>query len=265
MNLILETIIMKKEEEIRELQSSGTYQHPTPPFPLRNFKRAISKPDTIHVIGEIKFASPSAGPILKPRNPVTIAKIYEQAGVSAISVITEREFFHGSLASLLDIKGQCSLPILRKDFIFHESQLLESLNNGADAVLLIARLVSARKLKDLISLTQDLGMAALVEIHDERDLEKAMQGGAQIIGINNRDLNSFKVDLATTKRLAPKVQPECVLVSESGISSESDIVALSRFRINAVLVGTALMKSPTIGDIAKRLSRVGSEIYKRVN
>ena len=210
---------------------------------LRNFKSSISVPAKISLIAEIKFASPSAGLIREHSDPVLIGRIYEEAGSAAVSLLTDKRFFQGDPAQLSRLKKAISLPILRKDFIIDEVQIREAFFYGADAVLLIARILSQQQLEGFISLCRELGMAALTEVHDNDDIEKALACGAEIIGINNRDLDSFKVDIHTTFELAPLVPKDRILVSESGIGNEEDILALKGAGIQAVLVGSALMRS----------------------
>jgi indole-3-glycerol phosphate synthase len=211
--------------------------------PLRDFKAAISVPAKISLIAEIKFASPSAGLIRAKTDPVFIGRIYEEAGSAAVSLLTDKRFFQGDPAQLPRLKRAISLPILRKDFIIDEIQVREAFFYGADAILLIARILPQQQLEELISMCRELGMAPLTEIHDKDDLEKALVCGAEIIGINNRDLDSFKVDIRTTVELAPLVPDDRILVSESGIDGKDDILFLKGSGIHAVLVGSALMRS----------------------
>jgi indole-3-glycerol phosphate synthase len=211
--------------------------------PIRDFKAAISEPQRINLIAEIKFASPSAGLIRPMADPIFIGRIYEDAGAAAISLLTDKRFFQGDLNHLPRLKKAASLPILRKDFIIDEVQVRESFIYGADAILLIARILPQAQLAELFSACRDLGMACLTEVHDKDDLEKALKCGADIIGINNRDLDTFSVDINTTFALAPLVPDDCILISESGINSKADIMSLRDTRVQAVLVGSALMKS----------------------
>ncbi len=214
--------------------------------PIRNFMGAISSPGKINLIAEIKFASPSAGPIRKKTDPVSVGRVYEKAGATAVSLITDKRFFKGDKEQLPRLKEAISLPVLRKDFIIDEAQVMESFLYGADALLLIARIISEKKLRALLKMCRELGMAPLTEVHDRQDLDKALDCGAEIIGINNRDLDTFEVDHQTTLELAPLVPEKCITVSESGISSAGDIHLLKKCGINAVLVGTSLMKSDNI-------------------
>jgi indole-3-glycerol phosphate synthase len=236
----------RKEVDILKNRNWSTHCGNNVP-PIRDFKGVISVPDKISLIAEIKFASPSAGIICKKTDPVTIGKIYEKAGAAAISLLTDKKFFGGDLNHLSRLKKAISLPVLRKDFIIDEVQVRESFLGGADATLLIARILSHRQLKDLRDICHDLGMAALVEVHDRQDIEKAVACGADIVGINNRDLNTFNVSLETTLKLAPLVPEGHIIVSESGVKNKGDLQLLKQAGIQAVLVGTSLMKSKDIG------------------
>lgn len=252
-NLALILAEKRKEVDILKNRNWSTHGGNNVP-PIRDFKGVISVPDRISLIAEIKFASPSAGIICKKTDPVTIGKIYEKAGAAAISLLTDKKFFGGDLNHLSRLKKAISLPVLRKDFIIDEVQVRESFLGGADATLLIARILSHRQLKDLRDICHDLGMAALVEVHDRQDIEKAVACGADIVGINNRDLNTFNVSLETTLKLAPLVPEGHIIVSESGVKNKGDLQLLKQAGIQAVLVGTSLMKSKDIGKKARELA-----------
>jgi len=251
-------ILTHKQKEIATLKNTGPWadtRHAPPP--LRDFKGALQGHDGISVVAEIKFASPSAGPIREKTDFMSIGRIYEKTGAMAISFVTDKCFFGGDLEQLPALKSAVSLPILRKDFILEPCQVTESFFHGADAVLLIARILSNEQLQELLDITNALGMTALTEVHDAADIEKAMEAGADIIGINNRDLDSFQVDLATTLALAPLVPEDSVVVSESGISSAKDVRLLQNIGVDAVLVGTALMGSANIEAKTKELVEAG--------
>ncbi len=204
----------------------------------------------IHLIAEVKRASPSRG-ILSPNfNPVKLAKTYAQGGASAISVLTEANYFEGSIDYLAAIIEAVRLPLLRKDFIFDPYQIYESRAYGADALLLIVSILSQEQLGELLSLSHRLGLKCLVEVHNEDEVERALLSQAKIIGINNRDLNTFAVDINTTHRLRPLIPQERIVVSESGISRRSDIKKLRGWGVNAVLVGEALV---TTSDIQTKM------------
>ncbi|MBN1871417.1 MAG: indole-3-glycerol phosphate synthase TrpC [Candidatus Omnitrophica bacterium] len=212
------------------------------------FKHSISKPHKIHLIAEVKKASPSAGVIRRDFDPLKIASIYEANGASAISVLTDEKFFKGSLSHLEAIKKNVSVPVLRKEFVIDEYQIYESVCAGADALLLIADLLSPEELKRFLAICESYSMDALVEIHSEEDAEKAMNTGCAIIGINNRNLHSLKVDVKTTPRLLKMISEDKIIVSESGIHDRKDIQYLLSLGINAVLIGEALMASDDIGS-----------------
>ncbi len=236
-------ILAEKRNEVAKLKKRLPFQGDNNLFASRDFKAAISIPQQVNLIAEIKFASPSAGLIREKSDPATIAQIYEKAGASAISLLTDKRFFQGDLNQLPHLKRAISLPILRKDFTIDEVQVREAFFYGADAILLIARILSHQQLAELMSLCRELGMAPLTEVHNKDDLEKALGCGAEIIGINNRDLDSFKVDINTTFELIPLVPDNCIVISESGIKNKGDILSLKKRDIHAVLVGSALMRS----------------------
>ena len=236
-------ILDEKKNEVARLKKSMPFNRDKKRQPLRDFKAAISVAQKISLIAEIKFASPSAGRIREKVDPISIGRIYQDAGAAAISLLTDKRFFQGDLEHLPRLKKATVLPILRKDFIIDEVQLREAQFYGADAVLLIARILSQQQLAEYLALCRELGLAPLTEVHDRDDLEKAVACDAEIIGINNRDLDSFKVDINTTFDLAPLIPQHCVCVSESGITEEKDIFALKTKGIHAVLVGSSLMRS----------------------
>ncbi len=206
------------------------------------FKQALSRPG-FHFITEIKKASPSAGVICQNFDPVSIAKDYEMAGASAISVITEPDFFQGSLEILTSVRKNVHLPLLRKDFIIDPYQLFEAQVAGADGVLLIVAILSEKELKNLQKLAKELGLDTLVEVHDENEIKMAINSGAEIIGINNRNLKTFQVDLKTTFQLLPPISGDHLVVSESGIKTREQIQALERAGVNAALIGESLMRA----------------------
>jgi len=239
----LSEILAEKKNEVARLKRVMPVNKRSKLPPQRDFKAAIATPKRINLIAEIKFASPSAGVIREKTDPASIGQLYEKAGAAAVSLLTDKRFFQGDLAQLPNLKKTISLPILRKDFIIDEVQIREAFYYGSDAILLIARILSQHQLEELISACLEMNMAPLIEIHDRADLEKAVESGAEIIGINNRDLDSFKVDVNTTFRLAPLVPKNCIIVSESGIQDGEDVQSLKTTGIQAVLVGSALMRS----------------------
>jgi len=213
------------------------------------------------LIAEIKKASPSAGVICEDFDPVRIAKAYDAAGADCLSVLTDEKFFQGSIAYLKAVRQTVRLPLLRKDFIIDERQILEAVEAGADAILLIVAILSYRQLKHFHTLAVEAGLAALVEVHDERELELALMVGARIIGVNNRNLKTFEVDLATTERLAALVRAargggDKMIVAESGIHKRPDVKRLAACTAGAILVGESLMKHKNVAvKIAQLLGK----------
>lgn len=208
---------------------------------FRGFRSALEQ-DNLAVIAEVKKASPSAGIIAHSFNPIEIAEDYELNGANAVSVLTDAKFFRGELEHLEDVRSAVSLPLLRKDFILDQIQIVESVANGADAILLIVAVLDQPQLVDLLRATGQSKLEALVEVHTGEELQRALEAGARTIGINNRDLTTFDVDLAVTERLCREVPDEIVLVSESGIKTPADITRLKACGVDAVLVGEALMR-----------------------
>jgi indole-3-glycerol phosphate synthase len=207
------------------------------------FVEALSTPGRINVIAECKRRSPSAGILRAQYRPGRIAKGYERSGAAAISVVTEPTFFGGALDHLSEVRRAVDLPVLRKDFIVDAYQLIEARAAGADAVLLIAAAVDDRALGNLIAEARRLGLAALVEVHDESDLRRAIEGGATVIGVNNRSLRTLEVDLATSERLVGRLPKGAVAVAESGIRSPEDLVRLRECGYHAFLIGGHFMAS----------------------
>lgn len=227
----------------------------------RDFTMALRFPPSpgLALIAEIKKASPSAGVIRADFDPVRIAREYEAAGAACLSVLTDTKFFQGSLAYLAEIRAAVRLPILRKDFILEERQVQESIEAGADAVLLIAAILDDARLESLLRLAEGAGLATLVEVHDEAELERALKVGARLIGVNNRDLRTFKTDLTTTERLAVRLRSaggtrDTLLVAESGIHTRADAERLARAGAQAMLVGESLMREGDIGEKVRELT-----------
>jgi indole-3-glycerol phosphate synthase len=208
----------------------------------------------VALIAEVKKASPSAGLIRQDFDPVHIARAYERGGAACISVLTDERFFQGSLAHLRLVRSAVDLPLLRKDFILDPVQVLEARALGADAYLLIAAALAEGELGKLLAAGRELGMDALVEVHDEGDLGVALEAGADLIGINNRDLRTFQVGLDVTERLAPLVPAGVVVVAESGIRTCADVRRLKACGIRAVLVGEALMRAADIEAATRELA-----------
>jgi len=207
------------------------------------FEQALRGPD-INFICEIKKASPSQGVIVPDFPYLQIAVEYEQAGAAAISVLTEPQYFQGRDQYLAEIQKAVSIPVLRKDFTVDAYQIYEAKILGASAVLLICALLDTATIRDYIAVCDELGLSALVEAHDEREIESALAAGARIIGVNNRNLRDFKVDINNSINLRPLVPENILFVAESGISTAADIELLRQSKVNAVLIGEALMRSP---------------------
>lgn len=221
----------------------------------RDFKKALKKAKTLSLIAELKQASPSSGVIVKNYEPAKIARVYEKSGASCLSVLTDEKFFKGELLHIQMVKKETTLPVLRKDFIIDTYQILESALYGADAVLLIARILEEKTLRDCISICRDFDMTPMVEVHSKNDLDKAMSVNPDIIGINNRDLDTLEVDLKTTEKLIKFIPRGILKISESGISTHKDIGYLKSLDIDAVLIGEALLKSKDIKKKIKELFR----------
>lgn len=211
--------------------------------PPRPFAEALRRVPAPAVIGEVKRASPSAGPIAQV-DPAAQARAYEAGGAAAISVLTEPTRFDGSLADLRAVHLAVSVPVLRKDFLVHPAQMMEARAAGADAVLLIAAALPRQELAAMLAAAADLGLGALVETHSEDELEEALAAGAEVVGVNARDLETLEVDPDRALRLLAEVPPDRVAVLESGISSRADVEAARRAGARAVLVGEALMRAP---------------------
>ena len=212
--------------------------------------------EDIKLIADVKKASPSRGVIRHDFNPVEIARTYAASGAAAISVVTESRYFQGSLDHLAEIRktlGTKGPPLLRKDFIHDPYQVYEARAYGADSILLIAAMLTAERLRRLLGLSHELGMGCLVEVHNETELETALKSHASIIGINNRDLSTFAVDITTTERLRPLIPADRIVVSESGISDHGDIDKMRQWGVDAVLVGESLMSAPDIAAKVKEL------------
>jgi indole-3-glycerol phosphate synthase len=211
------------------------------------FRDAVSRPGQLNVIAECKRRSPSKGVLRADYQPTAIAVAYERAGAAAVSVLTEPHFFDGSLGHLADVRAATRLPLLRKDFVIDPYQLLEARASGADAVLLVAAIVDDGELTGLISAARGLGLEALVEAHDEEELARAIGAGAAVVGVNNRDLRTLRVDVDTSARLIPRVPRGVIAVAESGIRSPQDLVRLTCSGYHACLVGEHLVTCPDPG------------------
>ncbi|MCD6319627.1 MAG: indole-3-glycerol phosphate synthase TrpC [Candidatus Desulfofervidaceae bacterium] len=246
---VLDKIIAYKKQEVEKLKRSKPLDETVLTFelsPHRSFAKAINQKGKLSIIAELKKASPSLGLIRPDFDPIKIAEIYEKNGADAISVLTDKHFFQGDIKFLPAVKSSVSLPILRKDFIIDPYQVYESKLYGADAILLITTALSRQELTKLLTLAYKLGLEALVEIHDEDDLEKALESGAHIIGINNRNLKTLKTDINTCLKLRNFIPDDKILVAESGIKTKDDMMRLKEAGFQAVLIGTALMQAKDI-------------------
>ncbi|MFH1753429.1 MAG: indole-3-glycerol phosphate synthase TrpC [Candidatus Omnitrophota bacterium] len=255
--MILTKIIEAKKKEIeiaKERLSLAKLQDKLLVMPSqRSFKQAITKERDISLIAEIKRSSPSAGLLRRDFDPLKIAQVYRAYGASAISVLTDEKFFGGDLSYIDLVKREVYLPILRKDFIIDKYQIFESKLFGADAILLIADLLSRSELFQFIEIARSLGMDAVVEVHNEEDLGKSLSSECEIIGINNRNLHNFEVDIGVTSNLIKSIPEGKIIISESGIKTYEDIMFLKSLGVNAVLVGEVFMRSEDIGSKVREL------------
>jgi indole-3-glycerol phosphate synthase len=241
--MMLDEILAHKRREIEALRAAP------PPAPARakarrDFAAALRGGPPVRLIAEVKRASPSRGLLRADFDPAALARAYQEAGAAAISVLTDERFFQGHLDHLAVVRRAAALPVLRKDFIVDEIQIPQSVAAGADAILLIAAALLAEKLRALRLRAAEAGLASLVEVHDEVDLDRALESGAEIIGLNNRDLGDFSVSLAVTERLRPRIPAGRLVVSESGVQERSDVLRLQEAGVDAILVGEALVRAP---------------------
>jgi indole-3-glycerol phosphate synthase len=254
---ILDKIVATKRQEIEQAKSRRPVAELQAALrdapPARDFFAALAAPGPIRLIAEVKKASPSKGIIRADFQPVEIAKAYERAGASCLSVLTDEAYFQGSLDYLRAIRQQVGLPVLRKDFILDPYQLLEAREAGADAVLLIAECLDDCHLRALHNEALEWGLTPLVEFYEPDNLPRVLEAGATLIGVNNRDLRSFSVDLHHTVRMREQVPDHCLLVGESGIHSREDVLLLERAGVNAILVGERLMASSDIAEAVHQL------------
>jgi len=224
--------------------------------PVRGFAASLERTATAGgtaIIAEVKKGSPSKGVIRADFDPVAIASVYAENGASCISVLTDEHFFLGNLAFLPEIRKAVELPLLRKDFIFDPYQVYEARVAGADAILLIAAMLDLPRLKEFAALARELTLDVLLEVHDEGELETALETGCKLIGINNRSLHTFVTDISTTERLAPLLPADRLLVAESGINKREEVVRLRRAGAKAFLIGEAMMREPDIGAKLREL------------
>ncbi len=255
--MILDTIIDHKRKELQieqeqvplSILQSKLRKIP----PTKDFRSAIAQPDTINLIAEVKKKSPSKGIIREDFDPIQIAKTYTNNGAAAISVLTDVKFFDGCLDYLSTIRQTVNLPLLRKDFTIDPYHIYQARIAGADAILLIVAVLTPEQLREFMEIAASLSLASLVEVHTEAELEISLDVGAEIIGINNRDLRTFDTDLATTYKLRESIPTGKVVVSESGIYTRADVESLREAGVNAILVGESLMRSTDIGEQVRNL------------
>lgn len=257
MSSILDKIVAQKLTEIATAKSArslasvcGMAANAEPP---RDFLASLTASDYVGLIAEVKKASPSKGVIREDFDPVAIAKIYCDNGAQCISVLTDETFFQGSLDFLSSIRAAVTKPLLRKDFILDEYQVYEARAAGADAILLIAECLDPNQLRDLYETTCGLGMTPLVELYDEENIDAVLSCQPRLVGVNNRDLNTFKVDLGHSIRIKQQLPDEVVMVSESGIFNSDDVSLLHDSGIAAMLVGESLMRADDIGQAVQSL------------
>ncbi|HOQ89307.1 MAG TPA: indole-3-glycerol phosphate synthase TrpC [Candidatus Hydrogenedentes bacterium] len=254
--MILDEIIRWKHQEIaekkRQVPISELEAALSTVSDVRDFASALRKPG-ITLIAEFKRRSPSRGEIMPDGDPASVARMYQQAGAEALSILTDQKYFGGSMEDLTRARDSVSLPCLRKEFIIDPYQVYEARVGGADAILLIVRVLEEKTLRELLAVTRSLGMAALVETHTETEVLQALDAGADIIGINNRDLDTLSIDLETTMRLRPLVPGNVLLVSESGIRTRQDVQRLEDGGVDAILVGESILTSGNPEKMIRKL------------
>jgi indole-3-glycerol phosphate synthase len=253
---ILDRIVRTKQDEVRQAAPrlaefrDMTRQADAP----RGFAAALRRPSEVRLLAEVKRRSPSAGDIRPGADPVEVARAYVEGGAAALSVLTDRDYFGGDLAFLRAVRGAVDVPVIRKDFLIHPVQVWEARAAGADAVLLIARILEQAMLEELHGLARELGMDVLVEAHTELELERALDAGATLVGVNNRDLDTFVTDLDLSLRLAPRVPAAITYVAESGIRTADDVDRLGAAGVDAILVGESLMRQADLRAAAAALA-----------
>lgn len=240
--MILDRIVARKKEQVAALKAAGIAEPEGEIAPPRGFRNALLGCDGVAIIAEAKKASPSKGVICPDFDPVKIAEDYQRGGAQALSVLTDEDFFQGSLSFIPLVRRAVTLPVLRKDFIIDAMQIQQARRFGADAILLIAAILSVGQMADYQAEARALGMDILVEVHDEPEAEMALAAGSTLIGINNRNLKDFTMDLETTFRVMAEIPREIPVVSESGIRDRNDITRLASHGVAAALVGETLMR-----------------------
>lgn len=253
---ILDRIVRTKHDEVKQAAPrlaefrDMTRQADAP----RGFAAALRRPAEVRLLAEVKRRSPSAGDIRPGADPAEVARAYVQGGAAALSVLTDRDYFGGDLAFLRAVRGAVDVPVIRKDFLIHPVQVWEARAAGADAVLLIARILEQSMLEELHGLARELGMDVLVEAHTEAELDRALDAGATLVGVNNRDLDTFVTDLELSLRLASRVPAAITYVAESGIRTAADVDRLGAAGVDAILVGESLMRQADLRAAAAALA-----------
>lgn len=264
MTSILDEIVASKRLEVasvrRRMPLEEIEDQAASAPPVRDFRAALEGSGPIRLIAEVKKASPSASVIRADFDPVGIARAYQAHGAACLSILTDAPYFQGHLSYLARARASVAIPLLRKDFLIDEYQVVEARLAGADAILLIAEILDDAALAGLRQRAEAMGMAALVEFHDEANLPRVLDSGAQLVGINNRDLKTFSTNLEHTLRLRDRIPPGVVLVSESGIRTRADALRLEAAGVSAILVGESLMRQPDIGLAVERLLGLAPEL-----
>jgi indole-3-glycerol phosphate synthase len=253
---ILDRIVAVKRREVESIagQRLELQSRAASAAPARGFAAALRHPSEVRLLAEVKRRSPSAGDIRPGADPVEVAQAYQSGGAAALSVLTDREFFGGDLDALVRVRSAVALPVIRKDFVVDRLQIWEARAAGADAVLLIARILSGTELREYLRLVAELGMDALVEVHTAEEMEDAVAAGATLVGVNNRDLSTFVTDLELSIRLAAGVPSSVTLVAESGIRTAADVDRLGAAGFDAILVGESLMRQEDLAAAAAALA-----------
>ncbi len=242
-NMILDTIVKRKKEEVQNLLAKGWEKPQNEVLGPRGFREAVLAYDGVAIIAEAKKASPSKGVICPDFDPVQIARDYQAGGAHAMSVLTDEDFFQGNLAYIPLVREAVNLPVIRKDFMIHECQIQQAADFGSDAILLIAAILEPVQMSDYFQMAIELGMDVLMEVHDETEAEAALKAEGNLIGINNRNLNTFEVDLETTFRVMKLIPEGIPVVSESGIRDRDDMLRLDTHGVSAALIGETLMRT----------------------
>lgn len=246
--MILDRIVQRKKEEVLKLLAKGWQKPEDEVGAPRGFRKALLSFDGVAIIAEAKKASPSKGVLCPDFDPVKIAQEYQAGGAHAMSVLTDVDFFQGDLSYIPMVREAVQLPVIRKDFLIHECQIQQAADFGADAILLIAAILNQSQMTDYFQMAIELGMDVLTEVHDEAEAEAALKAESHLIGINNRNLNDFTVDLATTFRVMKVIPREIPVVSESGIQDRDDMLQLADHGVCAALIGEMLIRSGNRAD-----------------